>query len=298
MYTLLGASVLGFDLVRRDGGGAVASLLVEALGLTEAELPVLARSRPRGRLSVVQRSEVGHLPEHPFLVEVLGTMNRLVADGRVDEALRLVEAAPMAGLADLLRCLRLEILGWARELGDDGDDGGGPGAEAEAEAAADVVADALVAAYHAARLSRPLALQLVEPWASAQPELPVRDADLGPCHADVGALLERLAAVDEGGRTRLRAAADQVRGTGQWAPSMHSATWAVHLAGRVRQAACAQLLAVRALCDCETTVSQAASGTWNLVSGALQSAVVNDVLDDATRDLLLAPVLQALSSPT
>ena len=33
MYTLLGASVLGFDLVRRPGGGAVASLLVEAMAL-------------------------------------------------------------------------------------------------------------------------------------------------------------------------------------------------------------------------------------------------------------------------
>ena len=55
MYTLLGASVLGFDLVRRVGGGAVASLLVgspdgvtvaqvrDALGTTRKYLlPLLA----------------------------------------------------------------------------------------------------------------------------------------------------------------------------------------------------------------------------------------------------------------
>src|SRR5688500_2111755 len=112
MYTLLGASVLGFDLVRRVGGGAVASLLVEAMAAAPDDLPLLAAARPLGLLSAGDREEVERAAERSPLSAALGRMSSLVEAGRVKEALRLIERAPMAGLADLLDCVRNEVFDW------------------------------------------------------------------------------------------------------------------------------------------------------------------------------------------
>jgi hypothetical protein len=221
-------------------------------------------------------------------------MTRLMVAGSVSEALALTERAPMAGLTDLLRCVRTEVFGWTWEPS------GEPSTGARAQrptagAAVAVVCDAVAAAFHAAQLSSSLTHQLIEPWAIAQADQPGRAVNLGPCHVEVDALLSRLATLDEDGRRRLLEIGHAVRAQGAWAPSMHSATWAVHMADRVRQGAVAQLRAVRVLRDTELSVTDAAAGTWNLVSGAVQAALVNDLLDDATHERLLAPVLGALS---
>ena len=42
------------------------------------------------------------------------------------------------------------------------------------------------------------------------------------------------------------------------------------------------------------TVRDAAAGAWNLVSGATQALVVEDLLDDATRRRLVGPVTDLL----
>jgi hypothetical protein len=282
MYTMLGASVLGFDLVRRPGGGAVASLLVEALALTAEDLPLLAKARPLGMLSGADRTEVSQATQRSPMVAAMGEMSRLVAGGRVTEALHLIEGAPMAGLPELLTFVRTDVLDHAA------------GAPDAAGVAVDVVCDAVVAAYHAPELRGGLTEQLVEPWAAAQHFLPRRVLGLGPCEEQVVALLDGLSNLDGAGWARLHETARAARGLGGWAPAMHSSTWAVQLSGRVREAAAAQLRAVRVLVDAGVTPSEAARGAWNLVSGALQATVAADLVDGDTAERLAGPLVQAL----
>ena len=290
MYTLLGASVLGFDLVRRVGGGAVASLLVEALTVTPEDLPVLASARPLGLLTASDRTEVERATERSPLSAALGRMSRLVEAGRVKEALQLIERAPMAGLSDLLDCVRNEVFDWTwNGVGD------GRTQPDEAAAAVAAVCDAVAAAYHPTTLRDGLAQQLIEPWATAQATLPRRHLHLGPAHDDLDLLLAGLARLDGEGHGRLLEAAGEARGRGGWARAMHSASWAVHLADRVRPSAAAQLRAVRVLSDADVSVTDAAAGTWNLVSGAVQATVVQDLLDDESAALLLDPVTRVLA---
>lgn len=290
MYTLLGASVLGFDLVRRVGGGAVASLLVEAMTLAPEDLPVLASARPLGLLTAHDRAEVERAGERSPLSTALGRMSELVEAGRVKEALQLIERAPMAGLADLLDCVRNEVFDWTWH-------GEGPGRSRSAEAATAVavVCDAVAAAYHPTTLRDGLARQLIEPWATARAALPPRPLHLGPAHDDLDLLLAGLARLDREGHGRLLAVAGEARDRGGWARAMHSASWAVHMADRVRPSAAAQLRAVRVLSDADVSVTDAAAGTWNVVSGAVQATVVKDLLDDDSAELLLAPVARVLA---
>jgi hypothetical protein len=78
---------------------------------------------------------------------------------------------------------------------------------------------------------------------------------------------------------------------------VHDASWAVHLSGRVRAAAAAQLLAVEAVRDAGLSLADSAGGVWNLLSGAVQASVVEDLLADEAADLLAAPVRSALGLP-
>ncbi len=290
MYTLLGASVLGFDLVRRVGGGAVASLLVDAMALTPEHVPVLAAARPLGLLTTDDRLELERATERSPLSAALGRMSALVEAGRVSDALRLIERAPMAGLAELLTCVRNEVFDWTWVGA--GETRSRPADAADAVA---VVCDAVTAAYHPTTLGGGLARQLIEPWATAQAALPARRADLGPAQDELDALLAGLAMLDREGHARLLEAAVEARSKGGWAQAMHSASWAVHLAGRVRPSASAQLRAVRVLSDADVSVTDAAAGTWNVVSGAVQATVVRDLLDDASAALLLGPVARVLA---
>lgn len=284
MYTLLGASVLGFDLVRREGGGVVASLLNEALALTPGDLPVLAAARPVGLLTNDDQRVVAAVGDLSPMSTALGEMTRLVGAGRVKEALQLIEAAPMSGLPDLLRCVREEVLDWV--WSDEGPE------DVEVALALAVVSDAVTAAYHASALDEPVVQKLYEPWARAG--LARRSIDLGPCQAEVDDLLARLTHLDASSRRFMLEAAAYARLRGGWARAMHSATWAVHMADRVRPAAAAQLRAVRVLVDAELSVSDSAAGVWNLVSGGVQATVVGDLLDEATSERLLAPLEAAL----
>jgi hypothetical protein len=290
MYTLLGASVLGFDLVRRPGGGAVASLLVEAMALEATDLPLLAKARPLAMLSGSERAEVSGALERSPVVAAMGEVSRLVASGQVTEALHLIERAPMAGLGDLLSCVRTDVFDWTWHEG-----AAAPVQDEEARTAVEVVCDALVAAYHAPELRGGLTEQLVEPWAAAQQLLPRRTVPLGPCEQELVLILDGLSNLDADGLVRLQQAGQAARALGGWSTAMHSATWAVQLSGRVREAAAAHLRAVRVLVDAGVSPSDAARGVWNLVSGAVQATAAADLVDDATAERLVDPLLQVLA---
>jgi hypothetical protein len=49
------------------------------------------------------------------------------------------------------------------------------------------------------------------------------------------------------------------------------------------------------LSDADVSVTDAAAGTWNVVSGAVQATVVQDLLDDESAGLLLDPVTRVLA---
>ena len=79
-----------------------------------------------------------------------------------------------------------------------------------------------------------------------------------------------------------------------WAPAVHSASWAVFLSSRVRSAAAAQLLLVQAIDRARIPLTARAGGVWNLLSGAIQALVVRDLLDTTTVHRLVDPYLAAL----
>lgn len=290
MYSLLSASVIGFDLVRRPGGGHVASLVVGALGVSAEDLPLLAKARPLGRLTPADHAEVSATTARSPMVMAMGETTRLVGAGRVGDALALLESAPLAGLDELLRCVRTDVFDWTWT--------GSGTCRAQSEVAGtavEVVCDSIMAAYHAPQLGPALSEQLVEPWAAARQLLPRRAVGLGPCEPELVALLEALAAADEAAWQGLLEIGRASRARSGWAPAMHSATLAVHLSGRVREAAAAQLRAVRVLSDRDLSVTDAARGVWNVVSGAVQATAVLDLLDDDTAGRLLEPVRSLLT---
>lgn len=288
MYTLLGAPLLGFDLARRPGGADVADLVRTALALDGSWLAQLGAAAGDDGVGWVERAR-GSLPEAGGgqLAAALRDTARLVGAGRVEEALRRLETAAVAGLPELVAVVRDEVFDWTwREES---------GVRAQAEElrrGVIVVCDALVAAWHAATVSPAFAAQLAAPYLRVASRLPA--PPLGPCADVVLDLLARLAAADEARLHALAIAADRARELGAWGPAMHSATWAVHLAGRDRPAAAAQMQAVRALATAGVDAAQAAAGTWNLVSGACQALVAGDLLDTLTLHRLADPVTEVL----
>ncbi|MGZ4495391.1 MAG: hypothetical protein ACXVWU_11875 [Nocardioides sp.] len=286
MYTLLGAPLLGFDLCRRPGGAGVAALLESALAVTPDVLSRLSDAFDAGTVGWQARASVA-TPEAGRLAEAMGRTAQLVAEGRVGEALRLLETASMAGLPEILALLRDEVFDWTWTTVD--------GRRTQSESAVRGVAvlgDAVVAAYHAGRLSPALTDQLRSPYRRALARPP--RLRLGPYHAALADALDRVAAASAEQVAALGASADRSRERAAWAPAMHSATWAVHLSGRTREAAGAQLRAVRALADAGVTAGEAAAGTWNLVSAACQALVVSDLLDSVTWSRLVAPLVEVV----
>lgn len=264
-------------------------MLGTALALRPAHLSVLAATSG-GSVLGRRRSDLDVLSDGPDpVVTALGRSARLVEQGDVAAALRLLESAPLAGLPDLLRLLREEVLDWTwkRSLS-------GLREQSEpASRATAVLGDALVAGWHTAGLSAALGDQLRRPYATALTLLdPVPVADLGPQHVTLAGLFDALRRLEE--PAELVRASDRSRARSSWAASMHSATWAVSLSGRVRPAAAAQLASVHALSAAGLTVRDAAAGAWNVVSGATQALVVEDLLDEDTRRRLVAPVTDVL----
>ncbi|HLZ37620.1 MAG TPA: hypothetical protein VKP64_07630 [Mycobacteriales bacterium] len=111
MYSLVGASLLGFDLVRRRGGAASARVLRWALGVRPDDVPVLdalhgetvARDAVWLRLSAT----VGGGAD---LLTVLARTPWATTDPGT--ALELLSAAPVGSLDGLLRLVRDDVFDW------------------------------------------------------------------------------------------------------------------------------------------------------------------------------------------
>jgi hypothetical protein len=296
MYSLVSAPVLGFDLVRLLGGSAVAEVLLRALSFTESDMEILANSRldEWDRLVLWQDVDAA-ARKRP-------TVRDLSADGGdAERTLALLERAPIGTVDGLLHCVRHDVLDWTWRPAE-----GGAGSAAEAggarteqsdvaSRATAVICDAVVAAYLRDLLPVQSRRRLAAGWLGAARWLPVRTTHLGPQHDAIMSLLARVRALHPAQLGRLAKAAEVTRrGVNDWAPAVHAASWAVYVSGRVREAAAAQMMLVRAVEDAGIPVSDRAGGVWNLLSGAVQALVVRDLLAVDVVERLVDPFLVAL----
>lgn len=279
MYSLLNASVLGYDLVRRPGGEDVAGLLLDVLEMTAADVQALGLAgRAASPVAVVRRDAE---PDDPRvgLVAALREARRRIADADFATAADLLATAPVGDVEDLLALVRREVADRGRAV-----------PAATLASATDQLTDAVRALHAGAPRDSP-ALDRCRAVLAARGG-PADDA--APWAVELDRILTAVAAAGPAARATLAEAADRVRVEGGWAQAMHTATWAVHLSGRVLPAARAQLRAVRAVRAAGVDALAAAGGTWNLVSGAVQGTVVRDLLDDAALARLVEPVTRAL----
>jgi hypothetical protein len=281
MYSLVSAPVLGFDLIRRAGGHRVAAILRQALDLTPEDLPVLAaafsqdETRAKAWLGLAEYGNGRTL-------HTLGTSPSEPGEGADLADVRILldqlTVAPVGSLDGLLQCVRTDVLDWATD-----DD------------AIALVCDAVAACYAANGIDVTDQRRLAGPWTTVSRRLPAgRSADLGPAAADVMALFGRVRHLTDLDLAALRrVSATGARGA-DWSTAVHNATWAVHLSDRVRSAAAAQFSLVEALHAAGISAGDAATGSWNLLSGALQALMVADLLDSDTSYRLVSPALEAL----
>ncbi|WP_369055850.1 hypothetical protein [Kineococcus terrestris] len=304
-YSLVSSPVLGFDLVRLPAGDSAAEVLLRGLDCGPRELDVLAaRCDPaaRERTREVVRAAVAAAPQ---LTDVLGQVAGGLAERAFEEdvvgprleagVVRALRAGTVADADALVRLVHHDVLDWTWSRSLDGD---GPALRADVAArAADVLADAALSAYLADRLPADVRRALAAPYVQASRDLaPLPDVPdgLGPEQGGVAVVLGTLARLDGTDRACLRAAADTARPSGgEWASAVHDASWAVHLSGRTRTAAAAQLLAVRAFRAGGLDAADGAGGLWNVVSGVVHAEVVADLLSSDARAVLLRPWVAA-----
>jgi hypothetical protein len=164
-----------------------------------------------------------------------------------------------------------------------------------ANRATGVLCDAAAASYLRELLPDETRRKLSAPWVAVSRALPDREIDLGPQHSAIVEVLSRIESMPTSDIERLTRAAESTRRTlADWAPAVHSASWAVFLSSRVRAAAAAQLLLVQAIDRAGVGLTARAGGVWNLLSGAVQALVVRDLLDTTTVHRLVDPYLAAL----
>jgi hypothetical protein len=303
VYSLVSAPVLGFDLTRLDGGAAVADVLLRALALTAEDLATVAAARGddydriaywldvdsaargRRRLATAASSSGGS-----------GAANAAAgnaADADTEDLtgrLAALERAPIGTVDGLLHLVRHDVLDWTWRRH--------PAGLAQlkpADRVAGVVCDAAVASYLFELLTDETRRGLSAPWQAAVSRLPNRPIDLGPQASAVTALIERVRNLSGPAVRKLSAASGRARpALPEWSAAVHSASWSVFVAGRVRAGAAAQLMLVQAVERAGIPVADRAGGVWNLLSGAVQALVVRDVLDGPTLYRLVDPVVTAL----
>jgi hypothetical protein len=303
MYSLVSAPVLGFDLARLQGGSAAADVLLRGLSLTHGDLDALATSR-------TDEWERAALWQD---VDVAAQERRIANEATA--SLTVIERTPLGTLDGLLHCLRYDILDWtwggdpAKKITRPEPQSAPPSpvlptnkvprqrqSETASRATA-VLSDAAAAAYLRELLPDDSRRRLSAPWVAAMRALPEREHELGPQADEVNQLLTRVGSLSAAQMQRLAKVCDTNRpGLADWAPAVHSASWAVFLAGRVRSAAAAQLMLVQAIDRAGVPVSDRAGGVWNLLSGAVQALMVRDLLDSPTSRRLLDPFFTALGS--
>jgi hypothetical protein len=298
-YSLVSAGSVGFDLARLPGGTGTAEVLLDALSCGPDELTALATVHPGSDRAERWAQVLAHAPQGTagsalrLASPALGLLAAGDREGGRDLLTRLVRA-PLGDLAALDRLVRHDVLSWTWTTGHDV-----AVQDPQHARAADVLVDAATSVYASGWLPDGLRRELCAPYLSAR-RRDTGDAggSLAGSPAEVGAVLRDLAGWDARDRASWRAAVDLLRpASTAWTASMHEATWAVHLAGRLRPAADAQLRGVLAFSAAGLGAEDAAFGSWNALSGVLQALSVADLLADEHLDVLLRPWRAARGEP-
>lgn len=287
MYSLVGASTVGFDLTRSPGGERVAVVLRTALAATPVEVEALAAVHPGDRVrDEWRRARVPDAVEAPWQVgPALGLAGAALdgAAGGDTTLLRRLETSRIGDADAVERLVRRDLLDWTWI--------GGAGLLSQdpvASLAADVLVDAAVAAFLDVELPGDVRRAMTRPFLQAGLRLP--DDAGATAVPTVEPVLRDLLSADEATRRAWRATVDRHRArTAEWAPAMHDATWALSLAERLRSGADAQLAAAVAFRQAGFTVQDAAYGVWNALSGVVQALSALDLLATETADVLLRP---------
>jgi hypothetical protein len=292
-YSLVSAATLGFDLVRLPAGRSVADVLLTGLGAHAGSLSALAAAHPGRSLDRDERLTLAVRSRKARELAAVVPQVRQVAAGvaageRAALLVAQLETGTIGDAATIERLVRDDVLGpehLARGfLLDD-----------ELDESSDVLADAAVG-YWAAGVLPPLVRRdLTAPFdrvlERGTVEIPPVGADLGPAADELAVFLDSLSAIDAAGRDRWRRIVDEGRAQQRsWAAAMHEASWAAHVSGRLRAVAAAQLHAVRAFVDAGFGVHDGAAGVWNAVAGCVQGIALQDLVDEASLAVLIAPL--------
>ncbi len=284
-YSLVNAPALAYDLVRLPHGLQVAHVLRTALACDAAAVAALSARHPgphrAHRWGEVLASGAREQVRHAVSLADTAVERELAGDTSTSTALvDRLERAILGDVAAVDRMLRHDVLDWTW-LGS----GDLCVQDPEASRACDVLADAAASAYCSERLDDSTRRSMAAPYVAARTAEPQQTG-----HEVVDAALDHLARTDDAGRERWRRVVDELRPvTASWAPSMHEATWALSLAGRLRLATDAQLAAADAFVSSGFTPRDATYGVWNAVSGSIQALVCVDLLPTRHADVLLAP---------
>lgn len=284
-YSVVGAPALAFDLARLPGGDQVSGVLRSTLVAAPDDLEQLAACHP----GATTRSTWLRVRDEATTGGRLGEVLPL-AGAAIDEAaggetmlLRRLESGLLGDAQALDRMIRRELLDWTWVHS-----GSMAVQDPIAAEAADVLADAALGGYLRDQLPGDARRAMAVPFLRAG--VPSRDATVATGIPAVDEVLTVLGGADEAARRRWRAVVDEQRGrTGQWAPAMHQATWALSLTQRLRLACDAQLAGVIAFHRAGFCARDAAYGVWNALSGVLQASAVGDLLPGPETDVLLQP---------
>lgn len=292
MYSLVGASTVGFDLTRSPGGEHVAVVLRTGLSVGPPEVDRLAEVHPGDRAREEWRRARMADPgdEGPWPVGTALGMAGAALEGAAagDTALlRRLETSRIGDADAVDRLVRRDLLDWTW-IGADGLLTQDP----IASLAADVLSDAAVAAFLGSALPADVRRAMSRPFLQAGLWLP--DDPGATAVPAVDPVLRDLLGADESTRRAWRESVERHRArTAEWAPAMHDATWALSLADRLRSGADAQLAAAMAFRQAGFTVRDSAYGVWNALSGVVQATVAADLLATETAAVLLRPWREA-----
>ena len=285
MYSLVNTPALCRDLARHPDPVGVIDDLLAVFALDEPLLTDLDITIAIAAASV-RREVRARMSQEARALDVLSATRHVAADSGVDAwtaAVDLLERAPLGGVDDLLRFVD-DVLAhaWDRAAGV---------AVARWSHALDVVRDGVTASYAAPACGR-LAHVLGRPWRSWLSARDVRPARCGD--ARVARVIDRLGRADDRSLAQAGDAIRAARASGwSWPDAMHDACWAVHLTGRDRSAAIAQLSALRALVRAAAP-HPPRPGAVAAVVAAVHATMVDDVLATATVRALTQPLFRSL----
>lgn len=272
MYSLVNIAALVRDLGRHPRAEQVATELLRAFALGPAELELLDALDYDETVHADRRQQaLAADAAQPRALQVLAAA-RGFADGiGIDAYTAAVDVLENASIGDL-EALRAFV---RREVLADAWEGSGEVAVARWPRALDIVADGVLGAHSGDA-------QLVAPWrawAARQGIAP--EATAWPEVIRVVAALRPRSAVPPA--------------PAEWAARMHDACWAVHLTGRERAAAVAQLHALRAVVHAWAPAPPPLRAV-SMTTAAVHATVVADVLDAATVAEMSQPLFRCSSA--